>query len=86
MDPKSKHSKRREDVLSTLTAVIDGLNVAGNVLDIMPAKAVFSTVSVILTMIRVSPHPLCKGPALADKMHTGLYDQPQGLRRPWIHL
>lgn len=54
MDTKSKKSKRRDDVLSSLNVVIEGLNLAENLSSITPAKAVFGTVSVILTMIRVS--------------------------------
>ena len=58
MESKSKHPKRREDILSSLNVVIEGLNIAGNLSNITPAKAVFSTVSVIITMIRVSSHIL----------------------------
>ena len=53
MDAKPKQSKRRENVLSSLNVLIEGLNLAENLSSITPAKAVFSTVSVILTMIRV---------------------------------
>lgn len=54
MDAKSKQSKRRDNILSSLNVAIEGLNVAEKISAITPAKAVFSTVSVILTMIRVS--------------------------------
>ena len=54
MDARSKQSKRRDDVLSSLNVAIEGLNLAENLSSITPAKAVFSTVSVVLTMIRVS--------------------------------
>ena len=53
MDAKAKQSKRREGVLSSLNVIIEGLNIAEKASSITPAKAVFSTVSVILTMIRV---------------------------------
>lgn len=75
MNPKSKQSKRQDDVLSSLNVIIEGLNLAGNLSAITPAKAVFGTVSVILTMIRVSSLLLCEGPLRADKMHAGLDDQ-----------
>lgn len=54
MDVRPKQSKRRDDVLSSLNVAIEGLNLAQNLASITPARAVFSTVSVILTMIRVS--------------------------------
>ena len=60
MNTKSKKSKRRDDVLSSLNVVIEGLNIAENLSSITPAKAVFSTVSVVLTMIRVSFFQLCE--------------------------
>ena len=41
-------------VLSSLDVVIEGLVLAGQLSSITPAKAVFSSVCVILTMIRVS--------------------------------
>ena len=53
MDPKSKQSKHRDNVLSSLNVIIEGLNIAGDLSSIMLAKAVFSTVNIILTMIRV---------------------------------
>ena len=54
MDAKPKQSKRREDILSSLNVIIEGLNIVASLSSITPAKAVFSTVSVILAMIRVS--------------------------------
>ena len=75
MDTKPKQSKRREDVLSSLNVIIEGLNVAQNLSSITPAKAVFGTVGVILTMIRVSFLLLCICPLQADKMDIGLDDQ-----------
>lgn len=66
MDAKSKQSKRRDDVFSSLNVIIEGLNIAKNLSSITPAKAVFSTASVILTMIRVSFLLLRKDPLRAD--------------------
>jgi len=54
MNVKAQQQKRRDNIISSLNAAIDALNVAGGVSDIIPAKAVFGTVSIILTMIRVS--------------------------------
>jgi hypothetical protein len=75
MDPKAKQSKRRDDVLSSLNIVIEGLNLADKLSSITPAKAVFGTVSVILTMIRVRSLVLCEDPLRADTMHTGLVNE-----------
>ena len=74
MDAKSKQSKRRDDVLSSLN-VIEGLCIVERLSSITPAKAVFSTVSAILTMIRVSFLPLRGDPLWVNEMHTGLDDQ-----------
>ena len=62
MNPNSKQSKRRGDVLSFLNTAIEGLSLAKNLSSITPANAVFSTVSVVLTMIRVSFLLLREGP------------------------
>ena len=51
--------KRRDGVLSSLNAAIDAMNIAKDVMDIIPARAAFGAVSVILTMIRVRSLPLC---------------------------
>ena len=75
MDAKSKQSKRRESVLSSLNVIIEGLDVAEKASSITPAKAVFSTVRVILTMIRASFPQIRKDLLQADKMYIGLDDQ-----------
>jgi len=72
MDAKSRQSKRREDVLSSLNVVIEGLNLAESLSSITPAKAVFSTVSAVLTMTRVSILLFCEDLLQTDKMCTGL--------------
>ena len=55
MTDKSQPTKGPGDgVLSTLNIAIDGLNLAKEVASISPAKAVFGTVAILLTMIRVS--------------------------------
>ena len=54
MDANSKQEKWRDGVLSSLIAAIEAMNLAKEVASITPAKAVFGSVSVLLTMIRVS--------------------------------
>ena len=53
MDATSRRPKRRDGILSSLNAAIDAMNIAKDVMDLAPAKAVFASVSVILTMIKV---------------------------------
>ena len=56
MDANSRRSKRRDDgapSLSSLNAAIEAMNLAKEVSSMTPAKAVFGSVSVLLTMIRV---------------------------------
>ena len=57
MDGELRRPKRRDDALSLLNVAIEIINLAKEVSSITPAKAVFGTVSVLLTMIRVRPHP-----------------------------
>ena len=45
--------KRRDDALSLLNVAIEVMNLAKEVSSITPAKAVFGSVSALLTMIRV---------------------------------
>ena len=59
MTDKSQQPKGRDGVLSTLNFAIDGLNLAKEVSSVTPAKAAFGTVTIILTMIRVSPLLSC---------------------------
>lgn len=53
MATNSKRQKRRDAVLSGLDVTIEGLNLAKEISSITPAKAVFGSVSVMLTMIKV---------------------------------
>jgi len=53
MEPNTRRQKRREIILSSLDVAIETLNIAKEIASITPAKAVFSSVSVILTMIKV---------------------------------
>jgi len=52
MSTKSRQ-KRRDTTLSSLNTTIEALNLAKEVSSITPAKAVFGSVSILLTMIRV---------------------------------
>ena len=54
MTDKSKRPKGRDGVLSSLDVAIDDLNLAKEVSSITPANAVFGSVVILLTMIRVS--------------------------------
>jgi len=54
MDAKSQRPKGRDNTVSALNAAIDTLNLAKDIASIAPAKAVFGTVSIILTTIKVS--------------------------------
>ena len=53
MDPKSQQQKRQDNTLSLLNAAIEAMDLAKEVSGVTPAKAVFGTVSALLTMIRV---------------------------------
>ena len=54
MEVKSQRPKEWEGAVSMLSATIEALNLAKEISSIMPAKAVFGSVSIILAMIRVS--------------------------------
>jgi hypothetical protein len=54
METELRRPKGRESTISALNAAIEALNLAKEVSSITPAKAVFGSVSVILTTIRVS--------------------------------
>ena len=53
MDADSQRQKRRDGTLSSLNVAIEAVNLAKEVSSITPAKAVFGSVSVLLSMIRV---------------------------------
>ena len=85
MEVKSQQPKAREDVISTLNAAIEAMNLAKELTSITPAKAVFGSASVVLTMTRVSFLLVCLD-RLEAEMHLGLHDKPGGLRRTWTSL
>jgi hypothetical protein len=53
MDANDQRQKRRNIVLSSLEVAIEASNIAKELCSITPAKSVFSSFSVILTMIKV---------------------------------
>lgn len=54
MDTRAQRQKRRDTTLSSLNAAIEVLHIAKDMLSMTPAKATLGSVTVILTMIRVS--------------------------------
>ena len=54
MEAESQRPKERDGTISALNVAIEALNLAKEVSGITPAKAVFGSVSVILTTIKVS--------------------------------
>ena len=73
MDPKSQ--RRRDGALSSLNVAIEAVNLAKDISSITPAKAVFGSVGVILTMIRVGFFLVRPGQPRADELDTGFHDQ-----------
>ena len=53
MAATSRRQKGRDGTLSSLNVAIEAMNLAKEVASITPAKAVFGSVGVLLTMIRV---------------------------------
>ena len=53
MDPETRRQKGRENIISSLNVAIETLNLAKEISSILPAKAVFGSVGIILTMIKV---------------------------------
>ena len=52
MNPKSQRPERQDNTLSLLNAITEVANLAKELSGPTPAKAVFGTVGVILTMIK----------------------------------
>jgi len=61
MATTSQRPERREGVISPLNVAIEAMNLAKEISSITPAKAVFGSVSVVLTMVRVRS-PFCNNP------------------------
>jgi len=60
MKAESQRPKGREGTISALNAATEAMNLAENLSSIAPAKAVFGSVSTLLTMIRVCFLLSCK--------------------------
>ena len=59
MNTKPQRPKGRDNTLSSLNTTIEALNLAKDICSITPAKAVFGSVSTLLTMIRVRFFRFC---------------------------
>ena len=59
MTDKSQRPEGQDGVICTLNVAIDCLNIAKEVANITPAKAVSGSVAILLAMIRVSPLLFC---------------------------
>jgi hypothetical protein len=86
MEPSDQRRKRRDVVISSLNVAIEASNLAKEFCSITPAKPVFGSFSVILTMIKVNSFLRCVGRLEADRERTGIDDQRSRLRRPWASL
>ena len=53
MDANSRRQKRQDNVRPLLNAAIEAMNLAKEVSSATPAKAIFGSVSILLTMIMV---------------------------------
>lgn len=62
MEDESQRPKEQESATSALNAAIEAMNLAQEVSCIAPAKAVFSTVSILLAVIRVCFFLFCNDP------------------------
>ena len=67
MDAGSKGQKRLDNTLSLLSAAIDAMNLAKEAMSATPAKAIFGSVGILLTMIRVSFLPFSN---VLSQVHT----------------
>jgi len=81
MDTKPQRPKEREGVLN---AAIEAVGLAKELQIVAPVKGVFDSVSLILTVLRVSSI-VCVD-RLHAEMHLGLDDRRGGLRRTWAIL
>ena len=79
MDPKSQRQKGRDRVLSSLNVAIEALNLAKDAAGIAPAQAAFSSVSALLTMIRVHFLLSCDD-GLQVHTYPGLHGKQNQLR------
>ena len=57
MNADSRQQKRQDNTLSLLSAAIEAMNLAKEVSSATPAKAVFGSAGILLTMIKVRFSP-----------------------------
>ena len=80
MDVKPQRPKGRDGTISSLNIAIEAMNLAKEVSSITPAKAVFGSVGVLLTMVRVR-FLVSYDPMFHVHLWIGLDGQQTGLCR-----
>ena len=86
MNPDARRQKRRDFALSSLNVTIEASNLAKEFCSITPAKPIFGSFSVILTMIRVDFYAIRVDRSGANGTYAGVDDQRGGLCRTWAGL
>jgi hypothetical protein len=86
MAPNAQQQERRDIAISSLNLAIEVSNLAKEFCSITPAKPVFGSFSVILTMIKVRFFLRCVDGLHADRKRTGIDDERGGLRRTWARM
>ena len=86
MEVGSQRPKGREGALSSLNMAIEAVNLAKEVSSVTPAKAIFGSVSALLTMIKVRSPLCCDDTPQVHIIYPGLDDQRTGLHRTWVGL
>jgi len=80
MEAEPQRPKGRDGTLSSLNVAIEAMNLAKEISSIAPAKAVFGSVSILLTMVRVR-FLVSYDQVFRVHVWPGLDDQQTGLRR-----
>ena len=86
MDADSQQPKRRDGALSALNTAIEAMNLAKEVSSVTPAKAVFGSVSILLTMIRVRCLLSLRQCPYSEYVQLGLRGQQGRLCRARVDL
>ena len=82
---RNQLEKYRDNVISSLNMAIEVLNLAKEVSSIMPAEAVFGSISTLLVLIKVRS-PLLWVAEFPPHRCPGFNGQPRGLRYSWADL
>jgi hypothetical protein len=85
MNPDARRQKRRDFALSSLNVAIEASNLAKEFCSITPAKPIFGSFSIILTLIRVDFYVICVDRSGVNGTYAGVDDQ-RGLCRTWAGL